>query len=316
MADTTTPNYGWVKPEVGASPTTWGAKLNSDLDLIDAKSFSTETNLTSLTTNFNAQVTPAALTLKSAPSVPTPATLSFYNGEAPAGQQSRWAWVEKTDVESGGNAGSSLALASYTDAGAPLANPLTFNRATGAATFLSATFGSTTMSGNLTLNAAAGVNREVIAQTNGLNRWAISVANATAESGGGNGSDFSLTSYNDLGTLIISNPLVIKRSTSVATFAQPIVNGPSDRTLKENIEPLQGSLDKVFALQGVSFNWIGKTDRQIGLIAQDVAPIVPEIIQEFGDGKLALDYPKLTALLIEAVKELGAEVAALRAKAA
>jgi hypothetical protein len=114
----------------------------------------------------------------------------------------------------------------------------------------------------------------------------------------------------------IDQPIQISRAAGTVTFSQPIINGPSDRSLKENVEPLEGSLDKVLKLQGVSFDWISNGRRDIGLIAQEVQPIVPEIVQAWGDsGKLALDYPKLTALLIEAIKELKAEISALRAEA-
>ena len=58
MADTITTNYHWVKPEISGSPTTWGVKLNADLDQIDNTVF---TNTAAATAAINA-VWPVQLT--------------------------------------------------------------------------------------------------------------------------------------------------------------------------------------------------------------------------------------------------------------
>ena len=84
----------------------------------------------------------------------------------------------------------------------------------------------------------------------------------------------------------------------------------SDISFKRDIKPLEGSLEKVTSLKGVSFAW--RTDqypekgfrdgRQIGLIAQDVEKVLPELVKTDKDGKKSLSYDKLTAVLVEAVK--------------
>ena len=95
----------------------------------------------------------------------------------------------------------------------------------------------------------------------------------------------------------------------------------SDRRLKTDIETLENASDKVKALRGVSFTWdhgkkTGKKD--IGLIAQEVEEVVPEIVgeAELLDGTMAkhVDYPKLVALLIESNKELMSRIETLEAK--
>jgi hypothetical protein len=85
----------------------------------------------------------------------------------------------------------------------------------------------------------------------------------------------------------------------------------SDERYKRNIQPLQLSLEKVTKLTGVSYDW--KTEeysgkgftegRQIGLIAQDVEKVLPELVQADENGYLAIAYDKLVPVLIEAVKE-------------
>jgi hypothetical protein len=90
----------------------------------------------------------------------------------------------------------------------------------------------------------------------------------------------------------------------------------SDAKAKKNVETLGGALARVTALRGVSFEWKraaeqGAAGRHLGLIAQEVEQVVPEAVS-YARGEGAVSYTALVPLLIEAVKELEAEVRSLR----
>ena len=82
----------------------------------------------------------------------------------------------------------------------------------------------------------------------------------------------------------------------------------SDERLKENINDLTASLEKVLQLRGVTYNWKDKTDyssaTQIGLIAQEVKNIIPELVDQDQEGFYSVQYSHLVPLLVEAIKEL------------
>jgi hypothetical protein len=76
----------------------------------------------------------------------------------------------------------------------------------------------------------------------------------------------------------------------------------SDIKLKTNIQPIQSSLAKLFELNGVTFEWKESKEPSIGVIAQDVEKVFPELVQEVSDHK-TVNYNGLVAVLIEALKE-------------
>jgi Chaperone of endosialidase len=94
----------------------------------------------------------------------------------------------------------------------------------------------------------------------------------------------------------------------------------SDERLKTDIQPITNVLDKIAGLQAVTYMWNDKArvlgaeidDRKIGLLAQNVEAMFPELISQKGDGYKSMEYSKLTAVLIEAVKELKSENDQLR----
>ena len=89
----------------------------------------------------------------------------------------------------------------------------------------------------------------------------------------------------------------------------------SDRRLKSNIVPLMGSLDKIQALTGVSFTFNATGRDSIGLVAQDVQAILPEIVSTNDAGFLSVNYGSLVGLLVEGMKDLSQRLAALEAPA-
>ena len=80
------------------------------------------------------------------------------------------------------------------------------------------------------------------------------------------------------------------------------VDATSDIKLKENIKTIENSLDKVLQLRGVEFDWKETKDSSIGLIAQEVEEVLPELVHETDDIK-SVSYGNITAVLIEAIKE-------------
>lgn len=95
----------------------------------------------------------------------------------------------------------------------------------------------------------------------------------------------------------------------------------SDARLKDNVETIENGLEKVCALRGVSYDWNAgsrKGQRDIGVIAQEVQQVVPEVVREVKDSLinggdyLSVGYDQLVPVLIEAIKELKAEIDALK----
>ena len=83
-------------------------------------------------------------------------------------------------------------------------------------------------------------------------------------------------------------------------------NNVSDRRRKQNIESLTGALETVAKLRGVSFEWKDtggdedKLGRQLGFIAQEVQPMLPEVVQEDSEGFLTVNYAAIVPVLAEA----------------
>ena len=106
-------------------------------------------------------------------------------------------------------------------------------------------------------------------------------------------------------------PLTYQLEVSGSIRASQGVFANSDERLKDNINTIENALDKVGTLRGVEFNWTGDFDTQIGVIAQEVETVLPEVVSEDALGIKSVAYGNMVGLLIEAIKEQQARIDAL-----
>jgi len=92
------------------------------------------------------------------------------------------------------------------------------------------------------------------------------------------------------------------------------VTAYSDARLKTNIKVIEDALNKVLKLKGVSFEKKPDNRKSIGVIAQDVMEVIPEVVNYETDGYYSVAYGNIVAVLIEAVKELSNKVDILEQK--
>ena len=136
----------------------------------------------------------------------------------------------------------------------------------------------------------------------------------------------SLTSVGTLTSLHVSGGLGVGTAASATAGEIRATNEvtayySSDARLKENVTVLPDALAKVLALRGVEFDWTQDTidarggedgffvrKHDVGVIAQEVEAVLPEVVADREDGTKAVKYEKMIPLLIEAIKELKAEL--------
>lgn len=112
------------------------------------------------------------------------------------------------------------------------------------------------------------------------------------------------------------NSLTIDAGGNVTVAGDVTVN--SDARLKQNIRPLAGALTLVSRLDGRTYEWKPATGRdpgrKVGLIAQEVEIVMPELVSENSDGIKSVNYSGLVPVLINALKEQQREIAMLKSQ--
>jgi hypothetical protein len=157
-----------------------------------------------------------------------------------------------------------------------------------------------TSHGYLYLNAvnSGGNESGIYHQIGGTNKWEVYTA----------ANDTAMNWYSYAG-----GSIVLKLSTGGNLTVSGTLTENSSIRYKENIETIKYGLDKVLQMRGVTYTKKDNDIKELGLIAEEVNEILPEIVLKNKEGEPdSVSYSRITAVLIEAIKELKSEIEELK----
>lgn len=344
MANTYTPTYNLIKPEVGADTNAWGVHLNLDLDTIDSNMLSraltsTQTMLGALNLPSNGLNVGSGQLVVSSGNVSASGALSITGAIAGAstlsltGAASLASTLSVTGAVSLGNnlsvTGSTTLASNGLNVGSGQLNVTGGNvsmsgnlSVTGTQTFT----GNTTHSGTLGVAGATTLSSTLSVTGNTTLSGTLAVTGATTLTGNltiqSSTSERSIT-LGSSGGYYFGNAANAGWKNSGGTSlvywdfsgnftAAANITAYSDARLKTNVRTIDSAVELIEKLRGVYYDRIDSGEASIGVIAQELRDVFPQAVRD-NDGTLSVAYGNLVGPLIEAVKELSARLSKLEA---
>lgn len=181
--------------------------------------------------------------------------------------------------------------------------------------------GPSTVSANYTLtlpSAIAGTNGLALtSDTSGNLSWAAAGA-ALADNNSDSGTNYLVFTTQTTGFLTASRVATTTRplsyQPSTGTLTSTILAESSSIALKENFSAIDNALNKILQLQAWTYDRKdGSNKNEPGLVAEEVAKVIPNVVSLDDEGKpISIAYSRLTAYLVESIKELKKEIENLR----